>query len=231
QAQRPGLRPGRRRDPLRRHQAHRPAHLDHPRNRLITMLTTSLSDLARQSLAALRILVILPVVLGVAYPVAVWGVGQPLGDRAAGQPVRVDGQVVGSRLIGQSFEGDQWFHSRPSANDHDTLASAPSNLGPLNEELVATIQERRAAVAARESVPEADVPADAVTASGSGLDPHISPRYAELQVKRVARASGLGADHVRELVAAHTEGRFLGFHGEPVVNVLELNVAIAHASR
>lgn len=195
------------------------------------MLITSLSDLARQCLAALRALLVLTVVLGVAYPVAVWGVGQPLGDRAAGQPLRVDGQVVGSRLLGQSFPGDQWFHSRPSANDYDTLASSPSNLGPLNEELIAAIEERRSAVATLESVPRSDVPADAVTASASGLDPHISPAYADLQVERVARVRGLGVDHVRELVETHTGERILGFLGEPVVNVLELNVAIAHASR
>lgn len=195
------------------------------------MLITSLSDLARQSLAALRVLVVLTLVLGLAYPVALWGVGQAFGDRAAGQPVRVDGQVVGSRLLGQSFEGEQWFHSRPSVNDHDTLASAPSNLGPLNQDLLDTIAERRSTVAATEAVPEADVPADAVTASGSGLDPHISPAYADLQVARVARARGLDVARVRELVATHTEGRFLGIHGEPVVNVLELNVAVDRASR
>lgn len=194
------------------------------------MLLTTLSDLGRQSLAALRLLVVLTVVLGVAYPVATWGVGQAFGDRAAGQPLRLDGEIVGSSLLGQSFDGPNWFHSRPSANDHDPLASAPSNLGPLNEDLIATIAERRAEVAQRESVRPADVPPDAVTASGSGLDPHISPAYAELQVERVARANGLKAEAVRTLVAAHTQGRFLGIHGEPGVNVLELNVAIAEAA-
>ncbi|MFS0884432.1 potassium-transporting ATPase subunit KdpC [Aeromicrobium sp. 179-A 4D2 NHS] len=195
------------------------------------MLITFLSDLGRQSLAALRILVVLTVVLGVAYPVTAWAVAQPLGDRAAGQPVRVDGTVVGSRLLSQRFEGDEWFHPRPSANDHDTLASAPSNLGPRNEDLLAAIEERRAEVAERESVPPARVPADAVTASGSGLDPHISPAYADLQVERVARANGLTTAVVRDLVRRHTQGRFLGIHGEPGVNVLELNVAVADAAR
>ena len=195
------------------------------------MLLSSLSDLARQSLAALRVLVVLTLVLGVAYPVVVWGAGRAFGDRASGQPVTVDGVVVGSRLIGQTFEGDQWFQSRPSAGDHDTLASAPSNLGPLNPDLTAAIEERRAAVALRESVPEARVPADAVTASGSGLDPQISPAYAELQVDRVARANGLDPATVRDLVAEHTRGRFLGIHGEPGVAVLELNLAVADASR
>lgn len=195
------------------------------------MLITFLSDLGRQSLAALRILVVLTVVLGVAYPVTAWTVAQPLGDRAAGQPVRVDGTVVGSRLLSQRFEGDEWFHPRPSANDHDTLASAPSNLGPRNEDLLAAIEERRAEVAERESVAPARVPADAVTASGSGLDPHISPAYAALQVERVARANGLTTAAVRDLVRRHTQGRFLGIHGEPGVNVLELNVAVADAAR
>ena len=195
------------------------------------MLISSLSDLGRQSLAALRILLVLTVVLGILYPVAVWAVAQPLGDRAAGQPVRVDGEVVGSRLLGQSFEGDQWFIPRPSANEYDSLASAPSNLGPLSEDLLAAIEERRAEVAQRESVAPSRVPADAVTASGSGLDPHISPAYAALQVERVARENGLTPEAVRRLVREHTQGRFLGIHGEPGVNVLELNVAVADAAR
>ncbi|WP_313404435.1 potassium-transporting ATPase subunit KdpC [Aeromicrobium sp.] len=195
------------------------------------MLLTPLSDLARQALAGLRLLIVFTLVLGIGYPVATWGAAQALGDRAAGQPVRVDGEVVGSRLVSQRFEGDQWFHPRPSANDHDTLASAPSNLGPLNDDLIALIAERRAAVAATESASPSEVPADAVTASGSGLDPHISPAYARLQVARVARANGLDAATVRSLVREHTSGPFLGFHGESGVNVLELNVAVARAAR
>ncbi|WP_411699476.1 potassium-transporting ATPase subunit KdpC [Conyzicola sp.] len=190
-----------------------------------------LTDLTRQSLAALRLLVVLTVVLGVGYPAAIWGVGQAFGDRAAGQPVTVDGQVVGSRLIGQNFEGDQWFHSRPSPNDYDTLASAPSNLGPSNPDLIASIEERRAAIAAAESVAPSQVPADALTASGSGLDPHISPAYAEIQALRVAEANGLDVAEVEDLIEEHTQGRFLGFHGEPGVNVLELNVAVQAASK
>ncbi|NYE36228.1 K+-transporting ATPase ATPase C chain [Nocardioides cavernae] len=189
-----------------------------------------LSDLARQSLAGLRLLLVMTVVLGVLYPVAVWAVGQGLGDRADGSPVRVDGVVVGSRLLGQQFDGDAWFHSRPSPNDHDTLASAPSNLGPLDPGLVATIRERRAEVAAREGVEASQVPPDAVTASGSGLDPHVSVAYADLQAPRVARANGLPLAQVEQLVADHTDGRSLGFLGEPGVNVLELNVAVAAAA-
>jgi K+-transporting ATPase ATPase C chain len=193
------------------------------------MLASLLTDLARQSVAGLRMLLVLTVLLGVGYPVAVWGAGQAFGDRADGQPVRLDGQVVGSRLIGQEFEGDQWFHSRPSANAYDTLASAPSNLGPLDSDLIAAIDDRRAEVAALEGVPASEVPADAVTASGSGLDPHISPAYARLQVARVARANGLAPEEVERLVAEHTDGRGLGFLGEPGVNVLELNLAVAAA--
>lgn len=188
------------------------------------------TDLYRQSLAGLRLLLVMTVLLGVGYPAAVWAAGQALGDRADGSPVRVDGQVVGSRLLGQQFEGDQWFLSRPSANDYDTLASAPSNLGPLNADLIASIEERKAEVAAREGVAEADVPADAVTASGSGLDPHISPAYAAIQAPRVAEANGLTLEQVQRLVEDNTQGRALGFLGEPGVNVLELNVAVAAAA-
>ena len=189
------------------------------------------TDLARQSLAGLRLLLVMTVLLGVGYPTAVWAAGQAFGDRADGSPVRVDGRVVGSRLLGQQFEGDQWFLSRPSANDYDTLASAPSNLGPLSPDLMASIEDRKAEVAAREGVAPAQVPADAVTASGSGLDPHISPAYAAIQAPRVAAANGLSLAEVEDLVAAHTDGRSLGFLGEPGVNVLELNVAVAAAVR
>lgn len=193
------------------------------------MFSSTLSDLARQSLAAVRLLVVFTVILGIGYPVAVWAVGRTLGDRADGQPVRVDGQVVGSALLGQSFTGAQWFHPRPSANDYDPLASAPSNLGPSSRDLAAVIAKRRTAVAASEGVAESAVPADALTASGSGLDPHISPAYAELQAARVAAANGLALTQVRRLIDEHTRGRFLGVHGEPGVNVLTLNVAILEA--
>ena len=189
-----------------------------------------LTDLARQSVAALRLLVAMTVILGIAYPVALWGVAQAFGDRAAGQPVTVEGQVVGSRLIGQDFTGDQWFHPRPSPNGYDALASAPSNLGPTNPELLTAIAERRTAIAESESVPPSAVPPDAVTGSGSGLDPQISVPYAQLQAARVARTNDLSLTAVTELIALHTEGRFLGFHGEPAVNVLELNVAVVEAS-
>ncbi|MCL3820027.1 potassium-transporting ATPase subunit KdpC [Aeromicrobium wangtongii] len=190
-----------------------------------------LRDFARQSLAGLRILLVLTVVLGVAYPAAVWGVGQVAArDQAEGQPVTVDGRVVGSALLGQNFGGERWFHSRPSANDYDSLASAPSNLGPSNPDLITGIEERRAEIAARESVDPAGVPPDALTASGSGLDPQISVDYATVQVARVARANGLPVATVAALVARYTEGRSLGFLGEPGVNVLRLNVAVQDAA-
>jgi K+-transporting ATPase ATPase C chain len=189
-----------------------------------------LTDFGRQSLAGLRMLLVFTVVLGIAYPVAVWGVGKAIPGQANGQPVEVGGTVVGSALLGQSFEGDEWFHSRPSANDYDTLASAPSNLGPSNPDLLAVIEERRAAVAELESVDPADVPPDALTASASGLDPQISVEYARLQVPRVAEATGLSTAQVRDLVERHTDGRSLGFLGEPGVNVLRLNVAVQDAA-
>jgi len=190
-----------------------------------------LKDFSRQSLAGLRILVVLTVVLGVAYPTAVWGVGKAFGDQGQGQPVRDDsGQVVGSALLGQNFEGDEWFHSRPSANDYDSLASAPSNLGPSNPDLVKAIEERRAEVVKTESVKPSEVPPDALTASGSGLDPQVSVAYARIQVARVASANGLSTDLVSTLVDTSTEGRSLGFLGEPGVNVLELNLAVQAAA-
>jgi K+-transporting ATPase ATPase C chain len=194
------------------------------------MISSTLSDLARQSVAALRLLVVFTLILGIGYPILVWGVGRALGDRADGQPVRVDGQVVGSALLGQGLTGVEWFHSRLSPNDYDTLASAPSNLGPLSPDLGAAVAERRTAVAETEGVAESAVPADAVTASGSGLDPHISPAYAELQAARVAEANGLSLATVRSLIDENTQGRVLGFLGEPGVNVLTLNVAILRAT-
>ncbi|MBE0528602.1 MAG: potassium-transporting ATPase subunit C, partial [Thermoleophilia bacterium] len=120
----------------------------------------------------------------------------------------------------------QYFQSRPSAADYDASSSGGSNLGPQNLELVAAIAARRAQIAAFNGVPASAVPADAVTASGSGLDPHISPAYAAIQVQRVAKARGLSTSAVAVLVAAHTRGRDLGYLGEPRVNVLELNLAL-----
>lgn len=177
--------------------------------------------------ASLRLLVVATLVLGVAYPAVGLAVGLVFPDQAEGSLISVDGEVVGSSLLGQDFEGDEWFVGRPSASDYDGLASGASNLGPNNPDLVASIQERIDQVAAREGVDPADVPADAVTASASGLDPAISVEYAELQVPRVAAARGLSEDAVRALVDDATTGRALGVLGEPFVNVMTLNAALA----
>ena len=186
-------------------------------------------DFIRQSAVALKLLVVMTVLLGIAYPAAVWGVGQvAFHDKANGQIISQDGKDVGSAIIGQNFKvaDDRWFHGRPSAADYDGLASGPSNLGPSNPALVKTIKQRQQEIAKIEDVDVAKIPADAVTASASGLDPYISPAYAALQVDRVARERGLSASTVRALVRAHTSDRQLGFLGEPKVNVLELNLAI-----
>ena len=186
-------------------------------------------DFLRQCLVGLKTLVVMTVVLGVAYPTVVWGVGQvAFNDKANGQVITHKGKDVGSSIIGQDFkvEDPQWFHGRPSAPEYDGLASAASNLGPSNPDLLAAIKERQEAVAGAEGVTTRDVPADAVTASGSGLDAYISPAYAALQVERVARERGLSVKVVRKLVYDHTYGRQLGFLGEAKVNVLELNLAL-----
>jgi potassium-transporting ATPase KdpC subunit len=283
----------------------------------------NLSNLARQHWAALRALLVLTVILGIAYPVFIWLVGQipGLSDKANGSLIEVDGNLMGSSLIGQSFtdaDGNalpQYFQSRPSAagDGYDPLATSASNLGPESivdtpdtQSLLTIVCERSAAVGETEGVdgirpfctdggvgavlsvigprdargnvvkptrvisvnepcdtapvpfldtyegvrvecrqpsPEGDaysfgqivpirgsapadpaVPTDAVTASGSGLDPHISTEYADIQVKRVAAARDVSAEQVRDVLAAHTNGRFLGFFGEPTVNVLQLNL-------
>ena len=169
-------------------------------------------------------LLVLTVLLGIAYPVAITGIGQGLfGAPRRRQPRRVGGSVVGSELIGQAFEGPEWFVGRPDA--YDPAASAPSNLGPTNPELGAAVQERVAAITEAEA-PEGSIPVDAVTGSGSGMDPHISPAYAMLQAPRVADARGLELSQVTALIDDHTEGRTLGFLGEARVNVLLLNLAV-----
>lgn len=183
-------------------------------------------DLSRQSLAALRLLIASTLLLGIGYPLVVWLGSLPFGDRARGEPVRDHGIIVGSALIGQDFTGARWFHGRPSAGNDDTLASGATNLGPDNPQLLALIRQRRAAIAQQDSVAPAQVPPDAVTASGSGLDPQISPEYAAIQIARVARVNHLSRVVVEHLVALHTSGRSLGFAGEPGVNVLTLNLAL-----
>jgi K+-transporting ATPase ATPase C chain len=191
-----------------------------------------MTDVLRQLLTGLRALLVLTVLLGIAYPVAVWGIGRlAFPSQAGGSLVVAAGPggsqtVVGSSRIGQSFSGPQWFVSRPSAGDYDAQASAGSNLGPSDADLLAEVRSRRAAVATANGVAPADVPADAVTASASGLDPYISPAYAAIQVARVARARSMSTSEVSALVSDNTKGRILGFLGEPRVNVLLLNLAL-----
>ena len=185
-----------------------------------------LIDLRRGAVALLAF----SVLVGVAYPLVLFGIGQvAFGDRADGGLVRRDGRVVGSSLIGQAFDAPQYFWGRPSAagNGYDAGASGASNLGPTSRALAGTVQERIGLLLrVNPGKTAADVPAELVTASGSGLDPHISPAAAEFQVERVAAARRLDPERVRELVRQHTQGRDLGFLGEPRVNVLQLNLAL-----
>ena len=181
------------------------------------------TNVIKQSVAGLRAMLVLTVLFGALYPAAVWGVGQVVArEQAAGSLVSVDGTVVGSSLIGQQWQGDEWFHSRPSASDYAGDTSGGTNLGP-GAELQAAVAERATAAGLERD----GAPADAVTASGSGLDPHISPAYAAAQVERVATTRGLDVAVLRQLVARHTADRVAGFLGEPRVNVLELNLALA----
>ncbi|GAB3993195.1 potassium-transporting ATPase subunit KdpC [Nocardioides marmoraquaticus] len=196
--------------------------------------------LGRFALAGLRVMVVATLVLGLAYPLLVTGVAQvATAWRADGSLVTATGErttdptdAVGSALLGQLVDDDGLFQPRPSAagDGYDPLNSYGSNLGPESPELVSAIRERQREIAAREGVPVSAIPADAVTASGSGLDPDISPAYAALQVARVARANDLSEGDVRRLVAEHTDGRSLGVLGEPGVNVLELNLAVRAAA-
>jgi K+-transporting ATPase ATPase C chain len=191
---------------------------------------STLTPTLRAGWAGLRMMLVMTALLGLAYPLVLTGVAQvAVPERADGSLLHRDGSVVGSSLIGQSFAGHpEYFQSRPSAagEGYDPLASSASNLGPTSPELVAAVEERRAAAAALDGTDPADVAPDALTASGSGLDPDISPAYAAQQVARVAAARHLDTGTVRRLVAQHTSGRTLGFLGEPRVNVLMLNLAL-----
>lgn len=178
----------------------------------------------RSLIAALRMLLVLTVLLGFVYPLVLTGIGQGLfNERADGSFARSNGSIVGSELIGQSFEGAEWFVGRPDA--YDPAASAPSNLGPSNPDLGTAVRDNVSAVDQADAPSEA-IPVDAVTSSASGLDPHISPAYADLQAPRVAEARNLDLDEVLALIDQHTEGRTFGFLGEPRVNVLQLNLAL-----
>jgi K+-transporting ATPase ATPase C chain len=213
-------------------------------------VTTRTTPALRQYGAALRTLLVLTVLFGLAYPLAMTGVAQvAFHGNANGSLVHVDGKTVGSDLIGQAFtqpvlvngkpkkdadgnpvvEPDpKYFQSRPSAAGlgYDPLSSSASNLGPENKDLIAAIKQRRSTAAALDSVSPSSVPPDALLASGSGLDPDISPAYAREQIARIARERSLTEAQVRQLVDEHIQGRSLGFLGEPRVNVLELNLAL-----
>jgi potassium-transporting ATPase KdpC subunit len=184
----------------------------------------------RQLVPAVVAFAVFTVLTGIAYPLAVTGVAQvAFPGQADGSLVERDGVVVGSRLIGQSFTGPRYFHPRPSAagDGYDAMSSSASNLGPTNEDLLSSVQERVAAYRSENGLSaDQKVPVDAVTASGSGLDPHISAANARLQAARVAQERGVPLDDVLSLVDEHTEERSLGFLGEPGVNVLELNLAL-----
>jgi len=178
----------------------------------------------RTLFASLRMLLVMTLVLGVAYPLLITAAAQGVfGHRANGSLVTSGGTTVGSELLGQAFDGPGWFHPRPGA--YDPAASGPSNLGPTNPVLGGAVRGALDAVAGSDR-PNGSVPVDAVTGSGSGLDPDISPAYARLQAPRVAAARGLDVADVRSLIDAHTEGRTFGFLGEPRVNVLMLNLAL-----
>ncbi|MFI0791003.1 potassium-transporting ATPase subunit KdpC [Streptomyces lydicus] len=212
-------------------------------------MNNSVRNTARLLGAGLRALLVLTVVCGVLYPLLVTGVAQAaFPGKANGSEVTSHGKVVGSSLLGQRYDkgtdrkGDpvpdlRFFQPRPSAGlgsnrtngvntRYDLQVSGASNLGATNTDLVKAVSERKKWVSETYGVPLSQVPADAVTSSGSGLDPDISPAYARLQADRVAKENRLPADRVRRLVEDHTDGRTLGFMGEPRVNVLELNIAL-----
>ncbi len=178
---------------------------------------------------AIRITIVFTFLTGLLYPLGVWGLCQGLFSRQAnGSMVSAGGVVVGSELIGQNFVKPEYFHPRPSAagNGYDGLSSSGSNFGPTNQKLIDRVKGDVDKFRKENPDYTGPIPADAVTASGSGLDPHVSPATADIQAARVAKARGVGIDQVRQLIAANTESRTLGFLGEPRVNILKLNIAL-----
>jgi potassium-transporting ATPase KdpC subunit len=183
-------------------------------------------------LNALSFTLVTTVLFGVLYPLGITGLAQLLfPNQANGQLITKDGKLVGSAIIGQAFTGPGYFHSRPSAagtgNGYDPTSSSGSNLGPTNKALLDRVKGSVEGLKAEN--PSVPIPVDLVTTSGSGLDPHISPAAADFQVPRVARERKMSEEDVRTVVARHTEGRQLGFLGEPRVNVLELNLDLGQA--
>ena len=198
--------------------------------------------MTRQTTAGLRVILVFTVFLGLVYPLAVWALTHVpgLSGHAEGSIITTNGVPTGSPLIGidpvaANPASDPYFHARPSASSKDVLGPGdPSTSGGSNKagdspDLLKSVTQRREQIATREGVPPAAVPTDAVTASFSGVDPDISPAYADLQTARVARVTGLPVERVRELVAAATVGRSLGFLGDPGVDITELNLAVAAA--
>lgn len=176
---------------------------------------------------AILMTIVTTVLLGILYPLVVTGLSQMIfKDKANGQLIARDGNIVGSRIIGQSFTGAAYFHSRPSAAGigYDATSSAGTNLGPTNKVLIRRVERDAAALHAEN--PNATVPVDLVTTSASGLDPEISIAAAEFQAPRIAHERNLSLEQVRQLIVSHTEGRQLDFLGESRVNVLELNLAL-----
>lgn len=197
-------------------------------------MNNSVANTGRLAWAALRMLLVLTVVTGVLYPLAVTGIAQGLfNDKANGSIVKADGREVGSELIGQTWNirgtenpDPKWFQPRPSNSGYDPLATGSSQLGASDAKLTKMVGDAKKQVASFNGVPESEVPKDAVTGSASAIDPHISPEYAEIQIKRVAKANGLSEQQITKLVDDHTEGRTAGFLGEPHINVLRLNLAL-----
>jgi K+-transporting ATPase ATPase C chain len=182
---------------------------------------------------AIALTIVLTVLVGIVYPFVIIGLSQLLfKEKAHGSLIEKDGKVIGSRLIGQPFNGADYFHSRPSAagSGYDATASGGTNLGPTSK-LLFEEQVRGRSKQLRTENPNAEIPVDLITCSGSGLDPHISPAAAEFQISRVAKERRMNEDEVRGLVHRHTEGRQFGVLGEPRVNVLELNLALDEVSK